>query len=32
MQIGDKMPEVLGTDQNGNVIKAADLKGQKTVL
>ena len=32
MQIGDRMPDVLGTDQNGNEIKAADLKGQNVVL
>ena len=25
MNIGDKIPEILGTDQNGNEIKASDL-------
>jgi peroxiredoxin Q/BCP len=32
MKIGDKMPDVLGFDQNGNEIKASDLKGRKVVL
>ena len=32
MQIGDKMPDLLGLDQNGKEIKAVDLKGQKVVL
>ena len=32
MQIGDKMPDLLGFDQNGKEIKAVDLKGQKVVL
>ena len=32
MNIGDKMPDYLGLDQNGNPIKAEDLKGQKVVL
>lgn len=32
MNIGDKIPEVLGTDQNGNTIKASDYRGRKIVL
>ncbi|MCQ2201743.1 MAG: thioredoxin-dependent thiol peroxidase [Bacteroidales bacterium] len=32
MQIGDKIPEILGKDQNGNEIKASDFLGQKLVL
>jgi peroxiredoxin Q/BCP len=32
MNIGDKMPDYLGLDQNGNPIKAEDLKGKKVVL
>ncbi len=32
MQIGDRIPEVLGIDQNGNEIKASDYKGRKIVL
>lgn len=32
MQIGDKIPEILGKDQNGNEIKASDYKGRKIVL
>ncbi|MFI3296561.1 MAG: thioredoxin-dependent thiol peroxidase [bacterium] len=32
MQIGDKMPPVLGLDQNGNQIKSEDLRGEKVVL
>ncbi len=32
MNIGDRMPDVLGFDQNGNEIKASDLKGRKVVL
>jgi peroxiredoxin Q/BCP len=32
MNVGDKMPDYLGLDQNGNPIKAEDLKGQKVVL
>lgn len=32
MNIGDKMPDYLGLDQNGNPIKAENLKGQKVVL
>ncbi|WP_085536521.1 thioredoxin-dependent thiol peroxidase [Massilibacteroides vaginae] len=32
IQIGDKAPEVLGTDQNGNEIKLSDFKGRKIAL
>lgn len=32
MNIGDKIPEILGRDQNGNEIKASDYRGKKIVL
>lgn len=32
MEIGDRIPEILGTDQNGNVIKSSDYRGRKIVL
>lgn len=32
LQIGDKAPEILGLDQNGNEIKLADFAGKKLVL
>ncbi len=32
MNVGDKIPEVLGIDQHGNEIKASDFKGRKIVL
>ena len=32
IQIGDKIPEILGIDQNGNEIKASDFKGKKLVI
>lgn len=32
MQIGDKAPEILGKDQNGNEVKLSDFKGKKLVL
>lgn len=32
MQVGDKIPEVLGVDQNGKEIKASDYRGRKIVL
>ncbi|MCF0186803.1 MAG: peroxiredoxin, partial [Bacteroidaceae bacterium] len=32
MKIGDKMPEILGVDQNGNQITLSQFKGQKLVL
>ena len=32
MNIGDKIPQILGKDQNGKEIKASDYKGRKIVL
>lgn len=32
MNIGDKLPEVLGKDQNGNEIRTADFAGKKFIL
>ena len=32
MNVGDKAPEILGTDQDGKEIKLSDYKGQKIVL
>lgn len=32
MQIGDKIPEILGVDQNGRQIKASDFRGRRIVL
>lgn len=32
MNIGDRIPEILGIDQNGNEIKSCDFKGRKIVL
>ena len=32
MDIGDKIPEILGKDQDGNEIKASDYRGCKIVL
>lgn len=32
IQIGDKAPEMLGTDQNGHEIKLSDFKGRKLAL
>lgn len=32
MNIGDKIPEILGIDQDGNTIKSEDFKGKKIVL
>ena len=32
MNIGDKIPEILGIDQDGREIKASDYKGRKIVL
>ena len=32
MNIGDRIPEVLGIDQNGNEIKSSDYRGKKIVL
>lgn len=32
MNIGDKAPELLGCDENGNELKISDFKGKKLVL
>lgn len=32
MQVGDKIPQILGIDQNGNEIKVSDYTGKKIVL
>lgn len=32
MQVGDKIPQILGIDQNGNEIKVSDYVGKKIVL
>lgn len=32
MDIGDRIPEVLGIDQDGNTIKSSDYRGKKIVL
>lgn len=32
MTVGDKIPEVLGTDQDGREIKASDYRGRKLIL
>lgn len=32
IQVGDHIPEILGTDQNGNIIKSSDYKGKKLAL
>jgi len=32
MNVGDKIPEILGVDQNGKMIKASDYRGRKIVL
>ncbi len=32
MKIGDRIPEILGKDQNGREIKASDYRGRKLVL
>ncbi len=32
MNIGDKIPEILGRDQDGNEVKASDFAGRKLVL
>lgn len=32
LQVGDKAPEILGLDQNGNEIKLSDFKGKKLAL
>lgn len=32
MNIGDKAPEVLGVDENGNEVRLSDYKGKKVIL
>ena len=32
MKVGDRIPEILGLDQDGKQIKASDFKGRKLVL
>lgn len=32
MQIGDRIPEILGIDHDGNEIKSRDYRGRKIVL
>lgn len=32
MKVGDRIPEILGVDQDGREIKAADYRGRKLVL
>jgi peroxiredoxin Q/BCP len=32
MQIGDKAPELLGYDENGNEVRLSDFRGKKLVL
>lgn len=32
MNIGDRIPDILGTDQNGNLIKSSDYRGRKLIL
>lgn len=32
MKVGDKIPEILGKDQDGNEIKAEDFRGRKIIL
>ncbi len=32
MKIGDKIPEVLGVDQDGNELKASDFAGKKLII
>ena len=32
LQTGDKIPEILGTDQNGNSLKASDFTAKKLAL
>ena len=32
MDVGDRIPEVLGIDQHGNEIKSSDYRGRKIVL
>ena len=32
MEIGDKVPDFLGTDENGNELRMQDFAGKKLVL
>ncbi|MBO7655429.1 MAG: peroxiredoxin [Kiritimatiellae bacterium] len=32
MTIGDRIPEILGTDQDGKTVKASDYRGRKIIL
>jgi peroxiredoxin Q/BCP len=32
MNVGDRIPEVLGVDQQGNTLKSSDFRGRKLVL
>lgn len=32
IQPGDKVPDVLGTDENGNTVRLSDFKGKKVAL
>jgi len=32
MNVGDRIPDVLGIDQNGNEIKSSDYRGRKLIL
>ena len=32
MKIGDKIPEDLGIDMNGNEVKASDFTGKKLII
>lgn len=32
MNVGDRIPDILGTDQNGHEIKSSDYRGRKIVL
>ena len=32
MNVGDKIPEILGTDQDGREIKSSDYRGRKLIL
>ena len=32
MKVGDKAPEILGRDENGNEVKLSDFAGKKLVL
>ena len=32
MKIGDQIPELLGVDANGNMIKSSDFQGKKLII